>query len=192
MERSLVEQAQRGDREAFTRLAFELSDRLFAVAHRILRDFDSAGDALQVTLLRIWRDLPSLRDPDHVEAWAYRILVRVCHDELRKLRRQAPALHLLAVDGAEEDHAISIADREQRDRAFRTLTAEQRAAIVLQYYRFSGATLRLVAGPAGTDPVPSQIYIWRVGSLLLAAAGFFDYDATTLQSVALGMNDRAH
>ena len=135
MERSLVEQAQRGDREAFTRLAFELSDRLFAVAHRILRDFDSAGDALQVTLLRIWRDLPSLRDPDHVEAWAYRVLVRVCHDELRKLRRQTPALHLLAADGAEEDPAISIANREQLDRAFRTLTAEQRAAVVLQYYR---------------------------------------------------------
>ena len=135
MERSLVEQAQRGDREAFTRLAFELSDRLFAVAHRILRDFDSAGDALQVTLLRIWRDLPTLRDPSLVEAWAYRVLVRACHDELRKLRRQAPALHLLAVDGAEDDPAISIADREQLDRAFRTLTTEQRAAIVLQYYR---------------------------------------------------------
>ena len=135
MERSLVEQAQRGDREAFTRLAFELSDRLFAVAHRILRDFDSAGDALQVTLLRIWRDLPALRDPSLIEAWAYRVLVRACHDELRKLRRQAPALHLLAVDGAEEDPAISIADREQLDRAFRTLTSEQRAAIVLQYYR---------------------------------------------------------
>jgi RNA polymerase sigma-70 factor (ECF subfamily) len=135
MERSLVEQAQRGDREAFTRLAFELSDRLFAVAHRILRDFDSAGDALQVTLLRIWRDLPTLRDPSLVEAWAYRVLVRACHDELRRLRRQAPALHLLAVDGAEEDPAISIADREQLDRAFRTLTTEQRAAIVLQYYR---------------------------------------------------------
>jgi hypothetical protein len=57
---------------------------------------------------------------------------------------------------------------------------------------FSGTTLRLIAGPAGTDPVPSQIYIWRVGSLLLAAAGFFDYDAATLQSVALAMNDRAH
>lgn len=67
MDRSLVERAQRGDREAFTSLAFALSDRLFQVAHRILRDFDAAGDALQVTLLRIWRDLPSLRDPDLVE-----------------------------------------------------------------------------------------------------------------------------
>jgi RNA polymerase sigma-70 factor (ECF subfamily) len=135
MERSLVERAQRGDREAFTSLAFELSDRLFAVAHRILRDFDSAGDALQVTLLRIWRDLPGLRDPSLIEAWSYRVLVRACHDLLRKQQRQAPALHLLTADGAEPDPAISVADREQLDRAFRRLPAEQRAVIVLQYYR---------------------------------------------------------
>ena len=135
MERSLVEQAQRGDREAFTRLAFELSDRLFAVAHRILRDFDAASDALQVTLLRIWQDLPSLKDPTLIEAWAYRLLVRACYDHLRKQRRQAPALHLLPIDGAAEDPAISIANREQLENAFQRLPSEQRAAIVLQYYR---------------------------------------------------------
>ena len=135
MDRTLVERAKRGDREAFTSLAFELSDGLFAVAHRILRDFDSAGDVLQVTLLRIWRDLPSLRDPDLVEGWSYRVLVRACHDHLRKQRRQAPVLHLLEVDGAHEDPAIAVANREQLDRAFRTLSADQRAAIVLQYYR---------------------------------------------------------
>lgn len=136
MERSLVEQAQRGDREAFTSLAFELSDRLFAVAQRILRDFDSAGDVLQVTLLRIWRDLPTLRDPGLIEAWAYRVLIRACHDELRKQRRQIPAFHLLPADGGiAADPAIAIADREELDRAFRRLPVEQRAAIVLQYYR---------------------------------------------------------
>jgi DNA-directed RNA polymerase specialized sigma24 family protein len=68
MDRSLVEQARRGDREAFTSLAFELSDRLFAVAHRILRDLDSAGDALQVTLLRLFRlDLPYTGGPVRAE-----------------------------------------------------------------------------------------------------------------------------
>ena len=135
MEPSLVERAQRGDTEAFGILAFELSDRLFAVAHRILRDFDSAGDVLQVTLLRIWRDLPSLRDPDLIEGWSYRILVRVCHDQLRKQRRRAPALQLLTTDGVQADPAVAIANREQLDRAFRTLSTEQRAAIVLHYYR---------------------------------------------------------
>jgi RNA polymerase sigma-70 factor (ECF subfamily) len=135
VERSLVERAQRGDRQAFQELAFALSDRLFAVAHRILRDFDAAGDALQVALLRIWRDLPSLRDPDRLEAWAYRALVRACHDELRKERRRAPALRMLAVDEAAADPAVNLADREELDRAFRKLTTEQRAVIVLQYYR---------------------------------------------------------
>ena len=152
MDRSLVERAQRGDREAFTSLAFELSDRLFAVAHRILRDFDSAGDALQVTLLRLWRDLPSLRDPDLIEAWAYRVLVRACHDQLRKQRRQAPTLHLLPADDSEPDASAVVADREQLERAFRTLNSEQRAAIVLQYYR--GLTLDEIAEilrvPVGT------------------------------------------
>ncbi len=135
MDRSLVEQAQRGDREAFTRLAFDLSDRLFAVAHRILRDFDAAGDALQVTLLRMWQDLPSLNDPTRIEAWAYRLLVRACYDQLRKQRRQAPVLQLLPMDGVAEDPAISIAEREELERAFRQLPSEQRVAIVLQYYR---------------------------------------------------------
>jgi len=136
VERTLVERAQHGDREAYTRLAFELSDRLFAVAHRILRDFDDAGDALQVALLRIWRDLPSLRDPDRIEGWAYRTLIRACHDELRKQRRQVPALQLLPADGVvEPDPAVAVADREQLERAFGKLPVEQRAAIVLQYYR---------------------------------------------------------
>lgn len=152
MDRSLVERAQRGDREAFTSLAFELSDRLFAAAHRILRDFDSAGDALQVTLLRLWRDLPSLRDPDLIEGWAYRVLVRACHDQLRKQRRQPPMLRVLPADQAEPDASAAVADREQLERAFRTLTTEQRAAIVLQYYR--GLTLDEIAEilhlPVGT------------------------------------------
>ena len=152
MDRSLVEKAQRGDREAFTNLAFELSDRLFAVAHRILRDFDSAGDALQVTLLRMWHDLPSLRDPDLMEAWAYRVLVRACHNQLRKQRRQPALLRIVPNDQTAPDASGAVADREQLERAFRTLSAEQRAAVVLQYYR--GLTLDEIAAilrvPVGT------------------------------------------
>lgn len=139
MDRSLVEQAQRGDREAFQAVAFALSDPLFAVAHRILRDFDAAGDALQVALVRIWRDLPSLRDPARIEAWATRALVRACYDQLRSDRRASPTtLRLLAdADGDPvlADPAASITDREEMERAFRRLNADQRAVIVLQYYR---------------------------------------------------------
>lgn len=152
MGRSLVEQAKRGDREAFTSLAFELSDRLFAVAHRILRDYDSACDALQVTLLRIWRDLPSLREDSLVEHWSYRILVRVCHDQLREQRRRAFVPHLLAIPEIEPAPDSAVLDRDELERAFGRLTSDQRAAVVLQYHR--GLTLPEIADvlrvPVGT------------------------------------------
>ncbi len=135
MDRYLVERAQRGDREAFTSLAFALSDRLFGVAHRILRDPDAAGDALQVALVRIWRDLPSLREPERLEAWAYRLLTRACQDELRKRRSRPPPLELLPDDGAIDPSILSVADRDQIARGFRNLSAEQRAVVVLHYYR---------------------------------------------------------
>ena len=35
-----------------------------------------ADDAVQESLLQAWRSLPSLRDPDRLDAWLRRLLVR--------------------------------------------------------------------------------------------------------------------
>jgi RNA polymerase sigma-70 factor, ECF subfamily len=64
VDRDLVEQAQRGNREAFAILAGTHGDRLIALAQRILRDLGRAEDAVQQTLVIAWRELPRLRDPD--------------------------------------------------------------------------------------------------------------------------------
>jgi RNA polymerase sigma factor (sigma-70 family) len=136
VDRSTVERARNGDHEAFSAIAVELSDRLFGVAHRILRNFDSASDALQVALVRMWRDLPGLRDPDLIESWAFRVLVNACKDELRSSRRLSVEVRALRGDASSiTDSANSVADRETIERAFRKLPADQRAVIVLQYYR---------------------------------------------------------
>ena len=135
MEPKLVEQAQRGDRQAFASLAYALSDRLFPVAHRILRDFDAAGDAVQDALVRIWRDLPALRDATRFEAWTYRLLVNACMDQLRTAKRHGPDLRLLPTTGVEDDPELSLVIRDQLERAFRRLPLDQRAVVVLHYYR---------------------------------------------------------
>jgi DNA-directed RNA polymerase specialized sigma24 family protein len=64
MDRYLVERAQGGDREAFASLAFALSDRLYGVAHRSCATLTRPGDALRVALIRIWRDMPGLREAE--------------------------------------------------------------------------------------------------------------------------------
>src|SRR5690349_13480954 len=87
MTRDLVERAQRGDRAAYEQLARASARRLFLVASRILRDVDAAEDAVQQTLVAMWQDLSTLRDPDRFDAWTYRMVVRYCRAESRRHRR---------------------------------------------------------------------------------------------------------
>ncbi len=135
MDRGVVERARDGDRAAFALLAAELVDRLYAVAARILRDGDAAADAVQVTLVQIWRDLPSLRDVDRLDAWAHRVLVHRCQAQLRTARRRVPTVGLLDTDAAVDDVQLSVDVRDQLERAFVRLTPDQRSVLVLTYFR---------------------------------------------------------
>jgi RNA polymerase sigma-70 factor, ECF subfamily len=135
VDRVLVEQARRGDREAFTVLVHQVSDSLFAVAQRILRDHGLAEDALQNALVLAWRRIPKLRDPDRFEAWIHRILVHACYDESQRARPWTAQLRVLPLDGpSTPDGASALADRDELERAFRRLSVEQRAVFVLHHY----------------------------------------------------------
>ena len=135
MDPDLIGRAQHGDEEAFASLAVAAGDRLHAVAHRILRDTDLAEDATQQALLAIWRDLPQLRDPTRFDAWSYRLLVRACYTEGRRIRRWAPNVRLLpATEPKVADDLSSVVDRDQLERGFRRLSIDHRAVVVLHHY----------------------------------------------------------
>jgi RNA polymerase sigma-70 factor (ECF subfamily) len=135
VDRDLVERARRGDREAFAVLVHQVSDSLYSVAYRILRDTGSAEDALQNALVLAWRRLPKLRDVDRFEAWIHRILVHACYDEAQRTRSWRVHVTALPIDGpGRADDSSTIADRDELERAFRRLTVEQRAVFVLHHY----------------------------------------------------------
>jgi RNA polymerase sigma-70 factor (ECF subfamily) len=135
VDRDLVEQAQAGDREAFAVLARASADRMFAIAQRILRDVGRAEDAVQQTLVIAWRELPRLRDPDRFDAWLHRLLVHACYAEAREARRWTTVLQILPTDmPTARDEMLSVADRDELDRGFRRLPADQRAVLVLRHY----------------------------------------------------------
>jgi RNA polymerase sigma-70 factor (ECF subfamily) len=149
----LVERARRGDREAFADLVVLTSDRMYAIATRILRDADLAEDALQGALITAWRSLPTLRDPARFEAWLRRLLVHACYAEARRRRSWTTRIRVLPVEGpAGPDGLVSIDDRDALDRAFRRLSIEQRAVFVLHHHL--GLPLTEIAEtigiPAGT------------------------------------------
>ena len=133
--RTLVERAARGDHDAFERLATAAAARLDAAARLILRDPELARDAVQNTLVRAWRDLPGLRDPDRFDAWLHRLLINSTLDEARRRRRRSIELNVQDFDEpSREDAAGALADRDLVERALNRLDPEHRALVVLHYY----------------------------------------------------------
>jgi RNA polymerase sigma-70 factor (ECF subfamily) len=168
MNTDLVVLAQNGDRAAFATIAAPLYARLHRIAYSILGDAHLAEDATQQAMLRVWRNLPRLREPEKLDAWAYRTLVHACNTEGRRSRRWLPSIRM-----SEDTEAVAgddlgvIADRDQLERGFRRLSIDQRAVVVLHHY--SGLPLDQVADaldvPVGT--VHSRLH--RAMSALRAA-----------------------
>ncbi len=130
-----MERARRGDHDAFATMAGAALFRLDAAARLILRDPDQAKDAVQETLVRAWRDLPTLRSPDRFDAWLHRLLVHACLNEARRLRRHRFDVELIATHGPAVDDDSSVAhDRDQLRRGFSRLEPDARALIVLHHY----------------------------------------------------------
>jgi RNA polymerase sigma-70 factor (ECF subfamily) len=152
VDRGLVERARDGDQEAYELLVRTVGRPLFQVAHRILRDLDAAEDAVQRALVSIWRDLPRLRDLDRFDAWSYRLVVRASLEEARQGRRHAHVRELESNEPGSPDPSATTATRDLLDRAFRRLTPEHRAVVVLHHYAgFSLSEIATIMGvPYGT------------------------------------------
>jgi RNA polymerase sigma-70 factor, ECF subfamily len=130
-----VVRAQSGDREAFDALATALFDQLYSVGRRILRDGHAAEDAVQEALIRAWRDLRSLRDPERFEAWMHRLLLHACYDQTRRRRPFEVTISPIDTDRSDPaDDIAVVAQRDELERAFLRLSVEQRAVLVLTHY----------------------------------------------------------
>lgn len=150
MRQDLVERARRGDREAFGQLAAGEVDRLHAIARLVLRDADLAHDAVQEALVRAWRQLPKLRDAERFDGWMYRILMRAIADEFGRRRRHQAAVQVIQLEPSVADVARDHADRDQLEGAFRHLSVDHRAVVVLHHY--VGLSLAEVAIALGIPP----------------------------------------
>ena len=121
-QRGLVEQARKGDHDAFTALVDLTLVRLDSVARLIVRDPELARDAVQDTYIRAWRDLPGLRDPDRFDAWLHRLIVNSCLDQVRRRRRRVIEVELTPIDmPAATDLAGELADRDMLEGALARL-----------------------------------------------------------------------
>jgi RNA polymerase sigma-70 factor (ECF subfamily) len=149
----LVRAAQAGDQAAFEALIRGAYGRLVATARHILRGPEAAEDAAQDAIVRCWRDLRGLRDPERFEPWLHRLLVNACRDAMRRTRHRPQEVFGLVVetDTVGDDYG-RVANLDELDRAFEALEPDLRIALVLTHYLgYSAPEVATIVGvPTGT------------------------------------------
>ena len=97
---TLLESARGGDEDAFRRLVEPYRRELHAHCYRMLGSAHDADDALQDTLLRVWRGLGRFEGRSSLRSWLYRIATNACLDLIaRRPKRVIPIDHGPADDG---------------------------------------------------------------------------------------------
>lgn len=97
----LIENAQRGDLDAFNRLVLAYQDYVYNQAYRILGDEAAAADAAQEAFVAAYHNIRSFRGGSF-RAWLFRIVTNACYDELRQ-RKRKPTTSLEPLNDAGEE-----------------------------------------------------------------------------------------
>jgi RNA polymerase sigma-70 factor, ECF subfamily len=86
-ERFLIENCQKGDREAFRKLFEAYKDRVWSIALHFSRDEVAARDITQQVFLKLFACISQFRHDAAFQTWLYRLVVNACLDERRSRRR---------------------------------------------------------------------------------------------------------
>jgi RNA polymerase sigma-70 factor (ECF subfamily) len=147
-------------RDALSAAIAANTDRLLALAVRMLGDHHAAQDAVQDACLRAFLALDRFRADASMATWLYRITTNVCLDELRRRKRTVmePASDKRDDWLVEQDFSESFSVRDELAGALAALPTEQRSALVLtDVVGFDYAHVAAMLGvPTGT--VASRIH----------------------------------
>jgi RNA polymerase sigma factor (sigma-70 family) len=84
---AIISGCKQGQEKAFKALVDQYAPKLMAVCNRYLKDTDLAKDALQESLIAIFKSIGSYSGTGSFEGWITKITVRVCLSEIRNLRQ---------------------------------------------------------------------------------------------------------
>jgi len=109
-ESALIQDAQKGNLDAFNTLILHYQDSVYNTALRILGDEDQAADAAQEAFISAFKSITSFRGGSF-KAWLMRTVTNACYDELRRQkRRPTTPLEPDTEDGEEMDSPRWLAD----------------------------------------------------------------------------------
>ena len=153
---SLVEACRQGDHAAVDQLLRQISSDIYRIVYSMLRDHDEADEVVQETLVRLFRYIHKLKEPEKFASWAMRIAVSQVQTWRMKRGRQRSFEFNDPMDDEESVIVMTRAPqanpreevarrqmREQIESAMTELPDRQQTAVVL--FEIEGCSIKEIA-----------------------------------------------
>ena len=144
---ALVRAAQKGDMRAFEELVARHRDKIYARAFSMMRNTEEAIDLSQEAWVKAWQRLNQFQGTASFVTWMTRIVINLCLDQLRKLKRlRAESIEQLDEDlgGVERQMPVVTPNPTERlerselrlriDKALGQLSYEHRTVLILHEF----------------------------------------------------------
>jgi len=188
-ERSLVAEAQAGNRAAFEELVHRFDRDVLRLALNLMRRPEDARDVYQEAFLKVYRNLHRFRFECSFYTWLYRIVTNVCLDQLRRKRARPEDQAPESSGGAYEDSHTDFFERQREHRA--TLDPERqllgneiqrklaaamlklspRERVVFEMKHYQGLKLRAIGDALGTTEETVKNSLFRATRKLRSQLG---------------------
>ncbi|MGH9774827.1 MAG: RNA polymerase sigma factor [Candidatus Acidiferrales bacterium] len=185
-EKTLVLEAQKGDRAAFEELVRRYDREVLRLASNLVRRPEDARDIYQESFLKAYRNLGQFRFECSFYTWIYRIVTNVCLDHLRRrsVRPEDQAPEPMAeadapahdfFDRQQQTHPASNPERTllgkeigyQIQSALLQLSPRERMVFEMKHYQ--GLKLRVIGDMLGTSEETVKNSLFRATRKLRAS-----------------------
>jgi RNA polymerase sigma-70 factor (ECF subfamily) len=162
---------------AFNTLVWRWEKPMYNFILRYLGRRDEARDLTQQVFIKVYRNLPRLKDREKFSSWIYQIAANLCRDLIKQSRRrQAFSLEKLQESGALDEaghHGLTLLPeaslhpdkvvsrnelREILEKALQEIPEEQRLVIIMKEYQGLKFTEIAAALEVSVNTVKSRMY----------------------------------
>jgi RNA polymerase sigma-70 factor (ECF subfamily) len=108
IDQTLVEQVQRGDKQAFDVLVLKYQNKIIQLVNRYVHDSDEARDVAQEAFIKAYRAIDRFRGESAFYTWLYRIAINTAKNYLVASGRRPPQSDIDAQDAEQYEGATGL------------------------------------------------------------------------------------
>lgn len=130
----LVKKAKKNDERAFTNLIHNIEDEMYSIAKIKLYDDNDVYEAMQNTIILIYKNIKKLKNENFFKTWAIRILINECLKVIKSKKNEEERYVLFEEEITDTNYNIDkVESKNNLERLLNCLNKNEKLVITLYY-----------------------------------------------------------